>query len=55
MRTAVIGPDGRIAVIYDGADWSATGLVEDLRESLLTLSQSRSNPRNGFLIGSFRA
>lgn len=31
LRTAVIGPDGRVAKIYTGNDWTPGALVSDLR------------------------
>lgn len=34
LRTAVVGPDGRIAAVYSGNDWTAAQLVADLRRSL---------------------
>lgn len=34
MRTAVLAPGGRVAVIHDGAEWTASSLVEDLRNAL---------------------
>lgn len=36
LRTAVIGPDGRVAALHDGADWTAGTLVDDLRHALST-------------------
>ena len=33
LRTAVIDPRGRVVKIYSGSDWTATMLVEDLREA----------------------
>jgi protein SCO1/2 len=34
LRTAVIGPDGRVVAAYSGNDWSADTLVADLRRAL---------------------
>lgn len=34
LRTAVIGPDGRVAAVYSGNDWTAAELVDDLRRAL---------------------
>lgn len=34
MRTAVIGPDGRVVSVHDGSDWTAEQLVADLRRAL---------------------
>ena len=34
LRTAVIGPDGRVAAVYSGNDWTAAQLVDDLRRAL---------------------
>ena len=34
LRTAVIGPDGRIAVVRSGNDWTADDLLADLRAAL---------------------
>jgi protein SCO1/2 len=34
LRTAVIGPDGRVAAVYSGNDWTSAQLVADLRRSL---------------------
>jgi protein SCO1/2 len=34
LRTAVVGPDGRIAVLRSGNDWTADDLVADLRRAL---------------------
>jgi protein SCO1/2 len=34
MRTAVVGPDGRITHLLDGSEWTADTLVADLRASL---------------------
>lgn len=34
LRTAVIGPDGRVAAVYSGNDWTAAQLVADLRRVL---------------------
>ncbi len=33
LRTAVIGPDGRVAAIYDGSVWTAGELVAELRSA----------------------
>ncbi len=34
LRTAVIGPDGKIVQIYNGSDWTPAQVVEDLRRAL---------------------
>ncbi|MEW6320581.1 MAG: SCO family protein [Acidobacteriota bacterium] len=34
MRTAVVGPDGRLIALYDGGDWTAARLVDDLARAL---------------------
>lgn len=34
LRTAVIGPDGTVAAVYSGNDWTAEQLVADLRRAL---------------------
>ncbi len=34
LRTAVIGPDGRVAAVYSGNDWTAAQLADDLRRAL---------------------
>ena len=34
LRTAVIGPDGRVAALYDNTDWTVDRLVSDLRKTL---------------------
>jgi protein SCO1/2 len=34
LRTAVIGPDGRIVAAYSGGDWTTTQITDDLRNSL---------------------
>lgn len=34
MRTAVIGADGRVIRIHDGADWKTGDIVDDLRRGL---------------------
>ena len=34
VRTAVIDARGRVARIFDGNDWSATELIEALRQAL---------------------
>lgn len=34
LRTAVVGPDGRIVATYSGNDWTAEALAADLRRSL---------------------
>lgn len=34
LRTAVIGPDARVATIYSGNDWTAEQVVADLRRAL---------------------
>lgn len=39
LRTAVIGPDGRVAAVYSGNDWTAAQLVDDLRRALAAPAQ----------------
>lgn len=34
LRTAVIGPDGRIVTVYSGNDWTADAIVADVRRAL---------------------
>jgi protein SCO1/2 len=34
LRTAVVGPDGRIAVLRSGNDWTADDILADLRQAL---------------------
>ena len=34
LRTAVIGPNGRVAAVHSGNDWTADELVADLRRAL---------------------
>ena len=34
LRTAVIGPDGRVASIYNGSDWTPEQVVSDVRRAL---------------------
>lgn len=34
LRTAVVAPDGRVAVLRSGNDWSAEDLLADLRQAL---------------------
>ena len=34
LRTAVIGPDGRVAVLRSGNDWTADDVLADLRQAL---------------------
>lgn len=34
MRTTVIGPEGRVASVYDGSDWTPAQIVADMRRSL---------------------
>ncbi|MGE0814949.1 MAG: SCO family protein [Vicinamibacterales bacterium] len=34
LRTAVIGPDGRVAAIHSGNDWTAEAVLADLRRAL---------------------
>ena len=41
LRTAVIGPDGRVVAAYSGNDWTAGTLVDDLRRALATAPASR--------------
>lgn len=33
LRTAVVGPDGRLIKIYSGNDWTVDGLLADLRDA----------------------
>ena len=33
LRTAVVGPDGRLVKIYSGNDWTVDGLLADLRDA----------------------
>ena len=41
LRTAVIGPDGRLVAAYSGHDWTADTLVADLRRALAAAPPSR--------------
>ena len=34
LRTAVIGPDGRIVSVYSSTDWTAAQIVDDVRRAL---------------------
>jgi protein SCO1/2 len=34
LRTAVVGPDGRVAVLRSGNDWTADDLIADVRQAL---------------------
>lgn len=34
MKTAVIGPDGKVAAMHDGAEWTSGALVDELRAAL---------------------
>lgn len=34
LRTAVVGPDGRVIAVYSGNDWTAQAIVGDLRRAL---------------------
>jgi protein SCO1 len=34
LRTAVIGPDGRVVAVYNGSDWTAEQVVRDLTRAL---------------------
>jgi protein SCO1/2 len=34
LRTAVVGPDGRLAAVHSGNDWSVADVVADLRRTL---------------------
>lgn len=34
LRTAVVGPDGRVAAVYSGNEWTAPAIVADLRRAL---------------------
>ena len=34
LRTAVVGPDGRVAVLRSGNDWTADDVLADLRQAL---------------------
>jgi cytochrome oxidase Cu insertion factor (SCO1/SenC/PrrC family) len=34
MRTAVAAPDGRVVAIHEGSDWSATQVVDEMRQAL---------------------
>ncbi len=33
LRTAVIGPDGKVVAIYNGSDWTADQMVGDLKRA----------------------
>ena len=33
LRTAVVGPDGRLIKIYSGNEWTVDGLLTDLRDA----------------------
>lgn len=34
LRTAVVGPDGRVVAIHSGNDWTADAVLVDLRRAL---------------------
>jgi len=34
LRTAVIGPDGKVVAVYNGGDWTADQIISDLRRAL---------------------
>jgi protein SCO1/2 len=34
LRTAVVGPDGRVVALYDGNEWTSDQLIADLRRAL---------------------
>jgi protein SCO1/2 len=34
LRTAVLGPDGRVVSIYSGSDWTPEQAISDLRRAL---------------------
>jgi protein SCO1/2 len=34
LRTAVVGPDGRVVAIYTGSDWTTAQMVADLKRAL---------------------
>jgi len=34
MRTAVIDPDGNVAAVHDGTEWTAEEIVADLQRAL---------------------
>ena len=34
MRTTVIGPDGRVVSVYEGSEWTAAQIADDMRRSL---------------------
>ena len=34
LRTAVIGPDGKVVAVYSGGEWTADQIVSDLRRAL---------------------
>jgi protein SCO1 len=34
LRTAVVGPDGRLASVYDRSAWTVAGLANDMRKAL---------------------
>ncbi|MFN2444952.1 MAG: SCO family protein [Vicinamibacterales bacterium] len=40
MRTAVLAPGGRVVVIHDGAEWTASSLVDELRRALRAAPRS---------------
>lgn len=39
LRTAVIAPDGTVAAVYSGNDWTAADLLADLRQALAAPSR----------------
>jgi protein SCO1/2 len=34
LRTAVIDPNGRVVSVYDGSDWTAALVLDDLRHAV---------------------
>lgn len=36
LRTVLVGPDGRVVRVYDGGDWTAAGVLDEVRRSLAT-------------------
>ncbi len=41
LRTAVIGPDGRVVAAYSGNDWTAAALIDDVRRALASAPPPR--------------
>ncbi|MGD9906227.1 MAG: SCO family protein [Vicinamibacterales bacterium] len=41
LRTAVLGPDGRLAAVHSGNDWTADDLVAELRHALEDQTDAR--------------